>query len=323
MCCGALSCAGPRRATLQYATVAWDALRCDRLRRGVLLCAVVRPGARLTTPALRHSLYFAMRARFVTTAALCVTLLAAAGCRPRSSADSIYADADRDPDPSLERPVLDRGAPGATIEAAETPALPPGVSAEPSRTEEVADHSTAPVFESADVMAKAPGIEVWIDGHQAALSGNSRQARVGWDVSVQPVIRFKLAERMGEFRSIVIQVYVVKDNQAELASGVTFKEPGEASVLTPGRDIFLPRPGGRVSIRHIASGQTMPWYVLSDNTHYEIQFVVGGNKEADALSVRVHTAPKAGSLPPPATQPEAPEAPKLPPGVVIPDANRT
>ena len=264
-----------------------------------------------------------MRSRGVMAvlAMFAAMLCAAAGltaCGPMTSAGSIYRDVDRDPDPAIARPYLEPGAPGADILAEAYRSSRSGQAEAVSPIE--------PVYHSADIAAAPPGFRVWIDGHEAVISLGSRTGEVGWAVGTEPTVRFELKPRLGEFRSAIIQVYRLLDERVVADSGIMLKESGEATALAPGRDIFLAHPGPSVTIRHIASGRTLPRLMLAEDARYEIQLVVGGNLEADVLSIRVHTAaPPSGHGTPagPGTPPGAgaggePQQPQLPPGVTIP-----
>ncbi|MCG3178102.1 MAG: hypothetical protein BIFFINMI_00425 [Phycisphaerae bacterium] len=251
------------------------------------------------------------------TAALAGCQAVAMSTQPMYSSESIYADHDRDPDPAISTPYLEPGAPGGE----EMPATAVGGPAATSGSE--IKPPPGPVYTTMDPVTDAPGFRVWIDGNEPAVTLGSRSGQVAWDISPEPSLKFALRPQMGTFRAATIQIYRIVGDRLDVSSGVTITEPGEPAVLTPEKEIFLPRPGGRVVIRHAASGQVLPWYTLANDAQYEIQIVIGGTKEPDALSVRVHTVPKGRKPgPPPTTQPEGPsgeETPRLPPGVIIPD----
>jgi hypothetical protein len=255
-------------------------------------------------------------------AILAVFALALPGCglvsgtAPTYSADSIYADADQDPSPALDRPYLETGAPSGESNTQATVVAHPALLQDP-RTPE-----PQPVkpFESMVVSRTPPGAQVWIDGHRAAINTQTRSGEVAWEISTEPTVRFLLHERLGRFRAITIQIYLLDDqDKIESASGITVTEAGEVATMRPARKIFLPRPGGDVVITRVRDGAVLPWFTLDYDQHYEVQFIVGGTEGAEALSIRVKTIAK-GRQAQPTSQPDNanPDRPALPEGVIIP-----
>ena len=236
--------------------------------------------------------------------------LATAGCEPLTSNESIFRDVDREPDPAIKTPYLERNVPGreevtsrpADPFAKPAPLIPPPPTATAARLE--------------NLPAEQPAVRAWIDGHQGQTVVGSRTLRVLPPVSTTPTVRFELEARLGEFRSAAIQVYKVIDNRVDLATGLRIKEDGDNAALVPKRDIYLAKPGGRTAIRHIVGGATLDELSLQPGQEYEVQFLIGGTKTADALALRIITAI------PPTSQPAdgpttRPTGPALPPGVIV------
>jgi len=239
-----------------------------------------------------------------------------AGCRPRTSQESIYRDAERDPDPAFTAPYLDPGPP-ATAETsvaraiAENP-LPPPQPPPPER----------PAYQSADPPDPDPLIRVWVEGRQPAAALDRKTMVLSDPVTLRPTVRFEMDPRMGTFRSAVIEVYPVVDGRTDRTAGVRLNEaldpdrPIEQSSLAPGKEIDLVRPGKDVTIRRVVGGQPADPFALAADSGYEIQVIVGGNRWAGVMAVRVYTAPPPTSQP---AEPSAPpEGPSLPPGVIVP-----